>query len=309
MLVAFSATLTRGFAMPATVRCQCGNTYDLKDEYAGRQVTCPKCGAVNVVPAATAASPALGDPAFDRDKWLLRQKAMAIKEKYYVWDEGGQVLLYVERPRYVFRGLIAAFAGIAAAVVVFVVLGALAGFAGNGPLGALLAILALLGAVFALIAVAVALSPKRHVTFYRDATKGEPVLEVLQDRKIQIPTVTYTVRDRTGKVLAHLQKNYLYNLFRKQWRCLTPGGTTLCMAKEDSIILSLLRRFLGPFFGLLRTNFIILRGSGDTVIGEFNRKFTLLDRYVLDLTRDPRRQLDRRVGLALGVMLDTGERR
>jgi hypothetical protein len=45
------------------------------------------------------------------------------------------------------------------------------------------------------------------------------------------------------------------------------------------------------------------------VIGEFNRKFTILDRYVLDLTADPGRNLDRRIALALGVMLDTGERR
>ncbi len=307
MLVTFSP-LSPEDPVSATVHCQCGNTYELKDEYAGRQVTCPTCGAVNTAQGAPAPHTA-GDPAFDRDKFLLRQKAMAIKEKYYVWDEAGQTILYVERPRYVFRGLVAAFAGIAAAIVVFVVLIALAGVAGQGLLGALLAIVAMIGAVVTLVVVAVALSPKRHVTFFRDDTKQQPLLEVLQDHKLQLLTATYTVRDATAKVLATLQKNYLYNLFRKRWRCSTPGGTTLCVAMEDSIILSLLRRFLGPFFGLLRTNFIILRGGGDTVIGEFNRKFTLLDRYVLDLTRDPKRQLDRRVALALGVMLDTGERR
>jgi len=62
-------------------------------------------------------------------------------------------------------------------------------------------------------------------------------------------------------------------------------------------------------FGLLRTNFVIFQGESDLVVGEFNRKFTLLDRYVLDLNQDPRRQFDRRGALALGVMLDTGERR
>ncbi len=88
-----------------------------------------------------------------------------------------------------------------------------------------------------------------------------------------------------------------------------PDGTVLYMAKEDSIILSLLRRLVGPLLGFLRTNFIICRGDSDEVIGEFNRKFTILDRYVLDLKADRTRSLDRRVGLALGVMLDTGERR
>jgi hypothetical protein len=69
----------------------------------------------------------------------------------------------------------------------------------------------------------------------------------------------------------------------------------------------MLRRLLGPLFGLLRTNFVYLRG--DQMIGEFNRKMTLLDRYVLDMSADRNRHLDRRVALAVGVMLDTGERR
>ena len=86
----------------------------------------------------------------------------------------------------------------------------------------------------------------------------------------------------------------------------------LVVAKEDSIILSLLRRTIGGIEiigAFLRTNFIILEGSTENVIGEFNRKFTLLDRYVLDLSADHNRYLDRRVALALGIMLDTGERR
>jgi len=88
-----------------------------------------------------------------------------------------------------------------------------------------------------------------------------------------------------------------------------PDKRLLFIAKEDSVILSLLRRFLGPLFGLLRTNFIILRPDSEEVIGEFKRKFTILDRYVLDMSGDPQRLMDRRVALALGVMLDTGERR
>jgi hypothetical protein len=84
------------------------------------------------------------------------------------------------------------------------------------------------------------------------------------------------------------------------------------MAIEDSVVLSLLRRVLGSLFGVLRTNFVLVLLGGPqhgTVIGEFNRKFTLFDRYVLDLSADPERQFDRRVALALGLMLDTGERR
>lgn len=47
----------------------------------------------------------------------------------------------------------------------------------------------------------------------------------------------------------------------------------------------------------------------DRVIGEFNRKFTLFDKYVLDLSADRAHELDRRLGVALAILLDTGERR
>lgn len=292
--------------MPVTVKCQCGNTYELKDVYGGRSVKCPKCATVNVAPAAP---PKAEDPAFARDVFLLRQKAMAIKSKYYVWDERGNTILYVERPTYVFRGLIALFAGLAAALAVVFVLGFASSAAGEGAISDILIVLAGVGAVTAFLGVGIALSPKRHVTFYRDDTMGERLLEVIQDHKLQIIIATYTIRDPKERVLATLRKNYLYNIFRKRWQCFAPNGTVLCVAMEDSIILSLLRRVLGPFFGLLRTNYVILSGTSDSIAGEFNRKMTLLDRYVLDMKQDPRRQLDRRIMLALGVMLDTGERR
>jgi len=67
--------------------------------------------------------------------------------------------------------------------------------------------------------------------------------------------------------------------------------------------LALLRRLFGPFFGILRTNFVIYSGKTERVmVGEFNRKFTLLDRYVLDMTADTNRLIDRRIAVAIGVM-------
>jgi len=86
-------------------------------------------------------------------------------------------------------------------------------------------------------------------------------------------------------------------------------ATPIAVALEDSILLSMLRRFFGPLFGLLRTNFMIMSPDFSDVLGELNRKLTLFDKYVLDLTHDPDRLLDRRIALALGVMLDTGEHR
>ena len=297
--------------MSVRVTCQCGTSYELKDEFAGKLVKCPQCGRENRVPAGSGGIPVQvqADPVFDRDLFLLRQQMLRISEKYDVADEKGNNIIYIERPAYLGRNLGAALLGLLAGTVVGLMLGALSDALKGTVLEPVLAICAVVFGLATFIAVAVSLSAKRHVTFYRDASKRDRLLEVLQDKKWQPITATYTVRDFRGKPLARFAKNILYNLIRKRWYIYGPDQQVQFLAKEDSVILSLLRRFLGPMLGVLRTNFIILRPDSEDVIGEFKRKFTILDRYVLDMSGDPQRLMDRRVALALGVMLDTGERR
>jgi uncharacterized protein YxjI len=294
------------------VNCQCGTSYELKDEFAGRLVKCPQCGRESRAPGvgrAVVAQTPQADPVFDRDVFLLRQQLLRISDKYDVADEQGKMIVFVERPAHLLHNLGALLAGVAAGGLVAFVFGALSEATKGTALEDVFAALVMIGFVAGLLVVGVGLSAKRHVTFYRDQTKGDKLLDVLQDKKWQLITATYTVRDRAGRTLALLWKNYLYNVFRKRWYVKAADGTTSYVAKEDSIILSLLRRLLGPLFGLLRTNFVILRAQSEDVVGEFNRKLTILDRYVLDLKADRSRVFDRRVALALGVMLDTGERR
>lgn len=247
------------------------------------------------------------DPVFNRDKFLLRQKVLTLSEKYDVCDEDGQAILFIERPMHWGQNLLAIFAGIVTAVVLGIVLIAIVTALPDAIQG--FGFLVSLVVWFVGIStVSIALSKKRHVTIYRDATKQEPLIKILQDKKFEWLVATFTVRDTRGD-LATFRKNYLYDLFRKRWDCFDPDGNLICIAQEDSLFLAILRRLLGVLLGLLRTNFIICAADGDRVLGEFNRNFTILDRYVLDLSQDTGRSLDRRIAIALGVMLDTGERR
>lgn len=298
--------------MSVRVTCQCGTSYELKDEFAGMLVKCPQCGREHRVPGTGGGVPVQvqADPVFDRDLFLLRQQMLKISDKYDVADEQGHNIIYIERPAHLLRNLGAVLAAIVAWGVVFVAFSAVADQAPPGSAAQSILVFLGVGLSFvAAFAVGVPLSAKRHVTFYRDGSKRDRLLEVLQDKKWQPITMTYTVRDFRGKPLARFAKNWLYNAIRKRWYVYGPDQRLLYVVKEDSVILSLLRRFLGPLFGVLRTNFIILRPDSDEVIGEFKRKFTILDRYVLDMSGDAQRLMDRRVALALGVMLDTGERR
>lgn len=305
--------------MPIEVVCEgCQAEYSLKDELAGKKVKCKSCETVIVVPLAEAEGPdeppiAWGfDAAFQRDRFLINQKRLSISEKYYVFDEQQNPILFVERPAYFWRRLGAAFAGLFVAIFGTLAF-TLVGIAFDKPetkiLGGLIILLGITISIIGAFVVGIWITPKRHIYFYSDDTKSRLLLQVSQLRKVNLVRATYTVSDPLTGLLGSFQKNYLYNFFRKRWHAFGSDGTLLVVAKEDSLILSLLRRLCGPMLGLLRTNFVMLAPSTDSVLGEFNRKLTLFDRYVLDMTADRPRQFDRRMAIALGVMLDTGERR
>ncbi len=294
--------------------CPCGEVYGLRPEYAGRLLECPVCGRrlrAGGGPGPARPRPADLDPAFDRDRFLLRERVLTVTARYDVGTEDGRPLLYVERPTYPVRTLLAWALGLVAAGAVMGWTGRLAAAAGPGAAGPA----ALLGwglTLATFVVVSMSARPRRHVTVYRDRSRAEVLLRIRQDQRLAVLTRTYTVITVGGEALGRLRKTYVHNLLRKRWYVEVPPGRVVALAVEDSIVLSLLRRLLGSLFGVLRTNFLLLWAGGPAagvVFGEFNRKFTVLDRYVLDLTGDPDRELDRRVALALGVMLDTGERR
>ena len=312
--------------MPRTIRCpQCG-LMQLSQE------SCKKCGAAlaaRSIPGVPARRPAPAavvegdspyqppsgsralspraapvgsqDAIFDRDRFLMRQRVFTIHEKYEIWDEEGRPILFVERPGHYLRNLGALFGGLIAGVLAAAPFFWLSDrLQTEAPIA-----LGIVAGLVALIVVIGLLSKKRHVHFYRDDSKQDLLLEVLQDQKLAFLTHTFTVNEPGGITLARLSKNLLTDIFRKKWSVSSPDGRPLWEAKEDSVLMALVRRFLTRLVPLC----FIFCLPGGQVVGEFNRKFTLLDRYVLDLSSDSARALDRRVALAMGVMLDTGERR
>lgn len=249
--------------------------------------------------SAEARPAAAADDAFDRDRFLMRQKMLTINEAYQISNEAGQPILHVQRPSHILRNLGAVFAGLVAAFVLFMAPIAVSDSAAAAVIAFLLA-----GAGF--IATSMILSAKRHVSFYRDEAKSTKVLEILQDQKLAIPRMTFTVNDAAGRNIGRLSKNIFTDVLRKRWDCYGPGGQLLFYAMEDSWLRAIFRRFVSR---LLPLHFVFCPAGSVEVLGQFNRQLTLFDRYVLDLSPDPRRHLDRRLALALGVMLDTGERR
>lgn len=199
---------------------------------------------------------------FDRDKFLINQRRLSIKEKYYVYDEEGSELFYVERP-FQFFG-------------------------------------------------------RRSITVFSDDSKTEVLMSLTQDHLWEMFHRNYTVADAGGQVIGLCSRNNLTSLFRRNWNIMDPAGAIIARARENSLLLCMVRRVLDliPYIefigGIVRTDFdFLMTGAGgqEEKIGAFKRRFSIFDKYVLDLSEDSERNLDRRVALGVAILLDTGEKR
>lgn len=289
--------------------CRCGHINEIQPASdSGQTRHCQKCG--GVLPAHQQPPPiAVGQHVFTADRFLLHQKHLAIDEKYYLYDETGRALLFVRRPAQWQRRLLAFWLGIGVvALVVYADYLLTTQLVGKKYLPVSLVLGALIGSA-AGVTVALIIMPLRHIYFYQADTRENLVLEILQLNKWPILYAHFVLCDHAGQVLAQYRRHMLVSLYRRYWDCFGPDGRLICRAMEDSVALSILRRFFGPLYGLLRTNFIFVSPADGTVVGMLNRKWTILDRYVLDLAAGSPNYLDRRVAVGLAVLLDTGERR
>ncbi len=145
-----------------------------------------------------------------------------------------------------------------------------------------------------------------NIHVYGDDSKTEELLTI-EDKSIFDMGAGMNVRDaRTGEPVGSFKREMLSSMLRRTWKILDMQGNVIGSAMEDSMGKALVRRFL-PLGGLLRTDFIIeVNGKG---VGKFIRKFTIGDKYVLDLSDDPQRLFDRRLAVALGILLDSAEAR
>ena len=291
--------------MALIVRCQCANTYDLKDEYAGQLVRCPSCQAVSRADRAQYTPASQADPAFDRDVFLLDQARSATAENYEVCDETGAAIVVAHQPVHRFRELLAGFVAAGTAAGLFNLVTTSAAAHGGGAGSAVILMLGGVAAVATLVCVRSALSMGEQLTLHRQGRSGERLLEVRQDRRVELVAARYTVIDAHGQSIARLHTSRLYNVLRTRWEIRTVAGQLAFAAAEDSTVRSVLRRIVGPIHPFLRTNVVLYAPDRRGVLGTLDRKAPILDRYALDLTRDRHRKLDRRVALAVAVMAGT----
>lgn len=147
---------------------------------------------------------------------------------------------------------------------------------------------------------------REDIRVYSDETKTQEVLSI-KARQIVDFSAAYDVVDATtNENVGSLRRKGLKSMLRDEWEALNPAGQVVGLLFEDSMGLALLRRlFLGNF---LPQNYDI--SMGETRVADLKQRFNLF-RYELDLdfTMDTANMLDRRIGIAAGILLAAVEGR
>lgn len=152
---------------------------------------------------------------------------------------------------------------------------------------------------------------KEKFTFFTDETK-QNVLFSVQARKVLDLGTRYDVMDEHGTVIGVLGKAFRASLLRSTWNVFKPDteDTPLVVVQERSRSLAIFRRIweLLPYIGdlpfFVKYHFDFTRPGDEKVIAEYNKTTTFRDHYLLRIEDELSKEMDWRVFVALGVLMD-----
>ena len=156
------------------------------------------------------------------------------------------------------------------------------------------------------------LAIKEHIRFCADEDEAQELFHIQAQTWLDTGGSRYDVVDAQDGKIGLLHHVFGKSLLRTTWNVSNAAGEDVAVARERSQAMAILRRgidFVPDIGGLIPIPYNFDISSGEQVIGKMDRKFQLRDRYVLDLSGDPDKKLDRRLAIALAVGLDTLQNR
>jgi uncharacterized protein YxjI len=141
---------------------------------------------------------------------------------------------------------------------------------------------------------------REDIRVYSDESKTQEVLSIKARQIIDFSAAYDVVDTAMNQKVGALRRKGLRSLLRDEWEILDANDRVIGLLFEDSIGLALLRRLvLGSW---LPQNYDMT--FGETRVGDLRQNFNLL-RYELnlDFSMDVSRLLDRRLGIAAGILL------
>jgi uncharacterized protein YxjI len=152
---------------------------------------------------------------------------------------------------------------------------------------------------------------KEDIRFFADESESEELFRIKARSVFDIGGARYDVADAQGSPIGTLEHVFGKSLLRSTWKLSGADGDEVATAQERSLPMAIARRVVdfvpyGEWVPIPYNFDLLMDGS---LIGHMNRKFQLRDRYVLDVSGDHERRLDRRLALALAIGLDALQNR
>ena len=151
---------------------------------------------------------------------------------------------------------------------------------------------------------------KEDVRFYADEAETQELFRIKARSVFDFGGARYDVH-AGGEHLGVLEHRFRASLVRSTWTVRGPHEDVVLTAHERSVPLAVARRLVdfvpyGEWVPIPYNFDFVVDGR---VVGSLNRKLQLRDRYVLDLSGDGEKRVDRRLAIALAIGLDTLQNR
>ncbi|MEP7343545.1 MAG: hypothetical protein ABI977_37845 [Acidobacteriota bacterium] len=140
---------------------------------------------------------------------------------------------------------------------------------------------------------------KEDIRLYTGEDMTTELLSI-QARAILDFSAAYDVVDsQTEEKVGALRRKGLKSMFRDEWLILDVYDNEIGLIREENAFLAIIRRFLTS---LIPQSFDVELGG--VPVAEFKQNFNpFVTKMTLDFSPDPQRRLDRRLGIAAGVLL------
>jgi len=140
---------------------------------------------------------------------------------------------------------------------------------------------------------------REDIRVYSDESKTQEVLMIKARQIIDFSAAFDVVDSASGQKVGALRRKGLASVLRDEWEILDVGDNVIGKLFEDSMGLALLRRFLT---NLIPQNYDITMGADR--VADLKQAFNPFAYQLnIDFSMDISKRLDRRLGLAAGILL------
>jgi uncharacterized protein YxjI len=140
---------------------------------------------------------------------------------------------------------------------------------------------------------------REDIRVYADEDKTQEVLMIKAHQIVDFSAAYDVVDSATGQKVGALRRKGFRSMLRDEWEVLDVGDNVVGRLFEDSMGMALLRRFLASF---IPQNYDITLGTDR--VADLRQRFNLFAYQLqMDFSMDISRRLDRRIGIAAGILL------